>query len=301
MRRIRSLNCLDLLAKFGIEKGIFTVNAAANACLDNSWPRALQLLHEAAVEDGLQLNTVSYNILLGAGERGGILGVRDSLLSRMLDAQLSPSLVTYNTLIKLCGADEDWTAALQYLEELWQSTYELQPDIVSYNSAISVCQKCSQWQLALMLLGDAEQQGLRLDAFTFGAAVDGAAKSRRWRSAISLLRALWPASSRGIRPNVVVCSSACDALAQVHWEKALGLLSDMICAALLPNAFTICASIGGCGRGQQWANPLDLLYWFGRGHASGCTPLLPETLSATTGACAQAESVTMQTSPCCSL
>ncbi|CAE7222071.1 unnamed protein product [Symbiodinium microadriaticum] len=278
----QSLLCLDLLAEYGLEKGIFTVNAAANACLESSWPRALELLRENAY---LRLNTVSYNILLGACERGGIRGMRDSILLQMHNSVLLPSLVTYNSLITLCGVDGDWKSALQYLKELRQSQQEVEPDIISYNTAVSVCGSCSQWQPVLALFGDIATHGLQLDAFSLGAAIAGAAKSRRWRSALSLLQLVWPAGSIGIRPNVVVCSSACDALAQGRWERAVGFLADMVRVALLPNAFTISSSIGGCGRGQQWAKPLLLLRWMGR--RTGLS--YPERVSATIGACAQAK------------
>ena len=275
---------MDLLAEYGLEKGIFTVNAAANACLESSWPRALELLRENAY---LRLNTVSYNILLGACERGGIRGMRDSILLQMHNSVLLPSLVTYNSLITLCGVDGDWKSALQYLKELRQSQQEVEPDIISYNTAVGVCGSCSQWQPVLALFGDIATHGLQLDAFSLGAAIAGAAKSRRWRSALSLLQLVWPAGSIGIRPNVVVCSSACDALAQGRWERAVGFLADMVRVALLPNAFTISSSIGGCGRGQQWAKPLLLLRWMGR--RTGLS--YPEGVSATIGACAQVEGV----------
>ena len=277
---------MDLLAEYGLEKGIFTVNAAANACLESPWPRALELLRENAY---LRLNTVSYNILLGACERAGIRGMRDSILLQMQNSLVLPSLVTYNSLITLCGVDNEWKSALQYLKELRQGQQEIEPDIISYNTAISVCGTCSQWQPVLALFGDIAKHGLKLDAFSLGAAIAGAAKSRKWRFAMSLLQLVWPAGqagSIGIRPNVVVCSSACDALAQRHWERAVSFLADMVCVTLLPNAFTISSSIGGCGRGQQWAKPLLLLRWMGR--KTGLS-YLPEGVSATIGACAQVE------------
>ena len=254
------------------------MNAAANACLESGWARALQLLQE---NEHLKLNTVSYNIMLGAFERGGMLGIRDSLLKQMQHCQVRPSLVTYNSLISLCGTDQDWAAALQYLDELWRGDFEFQPDIVSYNSAIKVCQTCSQWKRALDLCAGVQQRALELDAFSFGATVACAAKSRRWRCALSLLRIL---SGTGIRTNVVVCSSACDALAQ-HWEKAVGLLTDMAYTGLLPNAFTMSSSIGGCGRGQQWTRPLSMLRWLGHRNLSRPPP---EAVSSSMGACAQA-------------
>ena len=169
---------MDLLAEYGLEKGIFTVNAAANACLESPWPRALELLRENAY---LRLNTVSYNILLGACERAGIRGMRDSILLQMQNSLVLPSLVTYNSLITLCGVDNEWKSALQYLKELRQGQQEIEPDIISYNTAISVCGTCSQWQPVLALFGDIAKHGLKLDAFSLGAAIAGAAKSRKWR------------------------------------------------------------------------------------------------------------------------
>ena len=300
---------------FGLQMNIFTINAAANACLDDSWSLALHLLGRAA-GDGMLLNTVSYNVLVSACESGGVVRIRDSLLGGMREAEILPSLVTYNSLINLCGVDGAWTAAFTYLQELWQNSCEPQPDIVSYNSAIRVCQRCSQWQPALSFLMDAEQHGLKLDALTFGATIASAAKSRNWGCATSLLQVLWPAGYRGAHANVVVCSSACDALAQVKWEGAVNLLADMRDFALLPNAFTLCCSIGGCGRGQQWSRSLSLQ--LGKEHSgvcqktlltvaqlpapAACFPrlrlpqrsntvhVLPEAVSAM-GACAQADRV----------
>ena len=46
--------------------------------------------------------------------------------------------------------------------------------------------------------------------------------SRHWAHALMLFAELWPPLSRGIEPNVVLCSAGADAMQRGgHWEDAL--------------------------------------------------------------------------------
>ncbi|CAJ1420312.1 unnamed protein product [Effrenium voratum] len=276
----KSLHCLEWVQDLGLEVGIFTVNAAANSCVGAAnWMMALEILDVA--ERQLELNTVSCNIILSASGASGRLDLRNSMISHMETLQLSPSLVTFNTLIDLCEAALDWTAALHFLGLLRGA--ELEPDIISHNSAMSACQKTSEWQMSLALFQDLQQQGLRSDGTTFGTITSSCAKAQRWPRALFLFSRLWPPTEAGIRPNVVLCSSGADALQQGgQWEDVMTLLSNMTSMAVPPNDFTMSSSIGACGRRQRWSISLDLL-------RSGDGQRPPETIGSAIGACSRAE------------
>ena len=64
----------------------------------------------------------------------------------------------------------------------------------------------------------------------------------------------------GLSPNVVCYNAAAHACARSgQWQRALGLLAEMVAAGLRPNVNTFSAAVAACGNAGQWERALALL------------------------------------------
>lgn len=115
----------------------------------------------------------SYTSVIDACAKSGELGSALEVLEDMRRAGVSPSLVTFNTLIFRCGAGSgssgqqgrgDWRLALSFLEEMVKGG--VRPDVYTLTVAVAACKAGGEWEKAAVFLK--ELWG------TFGAGAKGA-------------------------------------------------------------------------------------------------------------------------------
>ena len=88
------------------------------------------------------------------------------LFDEMTSTNIQKSLRTFTTTIKACKM---WTAAIEYLQQLRQSS--LQPDILLYTVLLNTIASDSKWEVAVATLDDMTRNALRADSFIYGAVI----------------------------------------------------------------------------------------------------------------------------------
>jgi pentatricopeptide repeat protein len=69
---------------------------------------------------------------------------------------VQPNLFTYNVALGACEKGRHWQRSLKLLEEMRKRG--VQPNIFSYNPVLAACEKGRQWQKALELLEEMEKR-----------------------------------------------------------------------------------------------------------------------------------------------
>lgn len=101
----------------------------------------------------------SYTSVIDACSKSGKLGRALEVLEDMRRARVSPSLVTFNTLILRCGAgsggsgqrgEGDWRRALSFLEEMVKGG--VRPDAYTLTVAVAACEAGGEWEKAAIFL-----------------------------------------------------------------------------------------------------------------------------------------------------
>jgi pentatricopeptide repeat protein len=115
---------------------------------------------------GVAVNTVTYNTLISACERGGSWREAEQLYRDMVHTGVAPDTITLNALISVYGRGRQWLAALELFDSLERHP-NLTPDAITYNSLIAACARGKRWQLALQMYQRMEARGLRATIVTY--------------------------------------------------------------------------------------------------------------------------------------
>ncbi|CAE7834762.1 unnamed protein product [Symbiodinium sp. CCMP2592] len=211
------------------------------------------------------------------------------LLSQMLRVQLTPNVITCNTVINLCAKEERWQHALSLLTAMpkfqvcpdkfsYASTIgavgpawlvaiallqdmcddDIPPDDVSYTSAISACAKGGCWHVAMQLLSEMSEARFNSDLFAYNAVIRACKAGGLWPLALGLLDAMPPAA---LAPDVISYSSVASVSGDGgRWELAPQLLHRMAGGGVASNVISLSAGIRALDRGGAWDKALDL-FW----------------------------------------
>ena len=104
-------------------------------------------------------------------------------LEDMVEDKIELDQVSYNIVLDACGSAGMWQLAWQILRVMWQR--KVSANAISFNSAMSASAKEDLWEQGLHLLGDMASSGLRLDAVTCSAALNTSGGS--WERVSTLL------------------------------------------------------------------------------------------------------------------
>ena len=107
-------------------------------------PHILARVEEATAESSPRLDTVAFNVALGACMRAGEVSQGFRMYDLMLQQGLRPSLHTYNALVNGCAEAREPSRALEVLESIWAAGRE--PNQVTLNTLVK----------AFVLAGDPE-------------------------------------------------------------------------------------------------------------------------------------------------
>ena len=155
------------------------------------------------------------------------------LLRDMSDSLVVPNLVTYNTMIDPITREGGWQALLTLFEELWSKS--LPPDLQLLNTSISACARNSTWPISLLLFNQVtkpsppEKLGLQ----------DGR---------------LIPATPDSYSFNAVISACAYGAA----WQAAVELVLQASLQGLPDSSLILTAASSACSLGFKWQLGLEL-------------------------------------------
>ncbi len=182
------------------------------------------------------------------GDRGHLREARD-VFGLMVGAGLSPTQVTYGTLVARAGAWRQPKLAVTFYRDMLRRG--ISPDTQTYNSLINAFAKASDVGKAYSIAGAMRRRGVRPSLVTFNTLLDACARAGNSSLAHGTLGEL---EAAGLTPNERTYSImiALCARSHVHGvDDAFEWLRRMRAAGMSPNAVTYSTLINACGRSGQ--------------------------------------------------
>ena len=237
---------------------VVAYNSAIASCRAQ-WQVAWHLL-AIQLSQGVKLepNVRSYGAVASActGEVGHWAKAK-FLLEDMAGRQVTPNLVSFNTIAGACRSAGRW---LQVLELVGSSGQ--QPDVISLTLAVGAAEQAASWGAALQVLDQAV--GLQPDMMFYSTTMSACQGAGQWKGVLHLL-----ASDRvrecllsTVAYNVAISSS------EGSWQLPLELLEFMKFSLAKPDLYSFNSSIRACGKGS-WRVANEMLRAAGR---VGLTP-----------------------------
>jgi len=160
-------------------------------------------IYKEMKERHIHCNTITFNTLLNAMARCGMMHEMPQLLEDMKDSNppVAPDVVTYSTVIKGYCHSGDLDKGLELLNHM-KILGEVQPDEVLYNSLLDGCAKQQRVDQALKLLEEMREVNVPPSNYTLSIMCKLLGRSRRLEEAFSMVASI--SREHGFRPNVQV-------------------------------------------------------------------------------------------------
>jgi len=188
-------------------------------------------------------NLVTYNTVIGALSNAGMSEEAFEVFSDLKEAGISADKYTYGCLVKACKQPQDMQ------ELLWDMKDKgITPTIVTYNTMIKTLCKRLQWYDAKNLIADMEVSGIKPDSMTYGFLMGGLLKAGKYSASLTLFESACTDSyTVQLTENVHLYTTAIAAAAALNNnEKAFDLLKRMISVGVQPNTKTFTALQTAC-------------------------------------------------------
>ncbi|CAJ1429265.1 unnamed protein product [Effrenium voratum] len=274
----RAVGAVGLSARGAARPDTAVYNAAMSGCgSTRRWRHALALLEAAKIVTGY--NAITCNTAISACEKAGQPQASMLLLAEARRTRLA-DVITYNAAMSACEGCSLWQTALVIFDGLGEDAVE--PDVISFNTTISSCGLAKEWERALSLI---QHTHTRVNAVTYGAAVNACEKATEWALSVNLLilvqrdqvkvdlltcgaaisacaeRGLWTRAggllreitAHGLEADLIACNAALSALS-TQWRRAGAMFGQLS----RPNLVTFNACFSAC-EAAQWRHVLELL------------------------------------------
>ncbi|CAE8581128.1 unnamed protein product, partial [Polarella glacialis] len=127
----------------------------------------------------------------------------------------------------------------------------------SVTKFLSGLARSQQWQHAAGVLQSLGQQGVRANAFHYGACIHACEKANVWMSALGLFRAMFLAKTEASIVNFNSAISACEKVGR--WPAALDLLQQASVSGVKRDTISYNSAISACEKAGRWLVAVDLL------------------------------------------
>merc|ERR1719265_1716420 len=189
-------------------------------------PQQVFVVHSKMRESGTPCNTISYNTMIDACARHGIMDKVPPLLEEMKAGCVEPDIITYSTIVKGYCQSGDIGRAFEVLKEM-KSDGKYTPDEIMYNSLLDGCAKQNLVKDALWVLEDMKESGVSASNYTLSITVKLMGRARKLNQAFSIVEDT--CAAHGFQPNVHVYTSLVQACIQNRkLDKAIEVHHMMI-------------------------------------------------------------------------
>lgn len=179
----------------------------------------------------------------------------------MYEVEVTPNLITYNSLVAASSRSGEWKLALALLSEM--QDVELQPDQVTHNTTLVALRNAGLSRQALHAASSSDMVSpAAMDPYTFCALISACTKTAKWAKALHLVED----ALRRFSLNKYVLSAGIAACAKgLQPQHAIRLLE-----CRRPDAISCDAAVKACAATFLWAEALQLC----RAHSVGVQSLL---------------------------
>ncbi|CAJ1405702.1 unnamed protein product [Effrenium voratum] len=200
----RAVGAVGLSARGAARPDTAVYNAAMSGCgSTRRWRHALALLEAAKIVTGY--NAITCNTAISACEKAGQPQASMLLLAEARRTRLA-DVITYNAAMSACEGCSLWQTALVIFDGLGEDAVE--PDVISFNTTISSCGLAKEWERALSLI---QHTHTRVNAVTYGAAVNACEKATEWALSVNLLILV---QRDQVKVDLLTCGAAISACAE---------------------------------------------------------------------------------------
>ncbi|CAJ1409104.1 unnamed protein product [Effrenium voratum] len=239
---------LDSQRSRRLEPDVVSFGAAVSGCERSClWQRALGLMGTMTAQL-VPGNIIVYSSTLSCC--GKARAWRQALLSKMLQAQLKPNIITYNSSISAFERAE-WQIALSAFMNL--RCAQLEGNSRSYRAALGAIGESHQWWQVMAMIACSEA-AVGLNNQLLSTAIGAFEQCEQWDRALSLI---YQAQQEGFPIDLITCNRALSACATcARWQEALLLVRELRQARVQADRVTFNTLMHATGQGRQWQQAL---------------------------------------------
>mmetsp|Transcript_10079 Transcript_10079/g.28942 ORF Transcript_10079/g.28942 Transcript_10079/m.28942 type:complete len:760 (+) Transcript_10079:484-2763(+) len=265
----RAMELFDDMEEAGVEADIHAYNSLLSACAAaGSWHKARDVFN-AIRRRGVQPDVRSYNAFMSALERCEQPDRGLQLLSRMESSEgrksgdgqepmpdITPNLVTYNTLLSCLGKAKRLEDARRVLRQM--KAAGLQPDAVTCTAMMVACDRTQQWEAAAQLFEEFRAAGVELNTTNYNSLLSVFRNAKEVDRALQLFESMKEPGSH-VEVDIVTYSTLISCLERSgEWKAALERFDQMLAAGLEPNSYIFQAVLSACEKGQEWKKAVEV-------------------------------------------
>jgi pentatricopeptide repeat protein len=161
----------------------------------------------------------------------GQISQAKELLDEMEEKGLSPSVVSYTSLIHGLCQSNNLDGAIELLEEMIRNGIE--PNVFTYSSLMDGLCKCGQSSQAMELLEVMVRRRHSPNMVTYSTLIDGLCKEGKHREAVEILDRM---RLQGLKPNSGMYGRIISGLcAESSYQEAANFIDEMVLGGISPN------------------------------------------------------------------
>lgn len=176
------------LEKEGMEADSYTFSILIKGIKSMREP-SLEIIEEVLAEvtqDNKCFDIIIFNSILDVLVSLNLIDKVNEFFNKMKkDESIVPDLITFNTLIKGCCRNKDFTNAVKYFKEM--KSHSLKPSRITYNSLMDLAVKTEKLKEALLILEEMQKDNIVADSYTYSIILNGLKINE---SKISLVKAI---------------------------------------------------------------------------------------------------------------
>jgi len=205
-------------------------------------------VYEEMLAKNVGFQVVTYNVLMDACARSGVMSRVPSLLADMERQGVTPSLITYSTLIKGYCQEKNLDKAFELLETMQHNT-DYKPEEFCYNALLSGCVRLAMYDRGFALLDEMERTAVKPSHCTLAISVKLVSQAKGLKATFDLCDEY--GLKHNIWPNMQVYNSLIHScVTHSNVAKAMDTFEEMLQNRIRPDTHTYTLLLRSC----RWRN-----------------------------------------------
>ena len=252
----KALEMFSEMKMRGITCNIHAYSALMGVCVkQNECNIAISIYKELEVEERVEPNLVTFNILIDAYNKLGMLQSSVDALEQIKSRKLLPEARTYNSVISACGKANKGSLALEVYNMMLRDG--VGPTNTTYTSAISACGRSGMVDEAMALYRAMPAMGCQPNVITFSSLISVCERVGNLQLALTILDEML---AMGVAPNVVTYNGLLGCFAKVGaWQDAVNMVQEMRSKRIELDTMSYSAVITACSRARpaRWREAMQ--------------------------------------------
>jgi len=203
--------------------------------------RGIALVDRFIGQQKEDVDEIVFNSLLNVLGQVGDMPKLQATLDKMHEYGVSPSAVTYGTVVKAYGRSRDIDSVLKVWQEMRNRCLGVNP--VTCGCVLDACVKCGHLSTAMTIFQEMRCQGLHKNTVLYATLIKGLAKVRDLASAVQLYHEM---RVENVPCNLVTFNSLMDVCVRCgDLSTAAYFLQDMMSMGIEPDLITFSTLIKG--------------------------------------------------------